>query len=170
MQGCDLLDPSCNPNAPSSSLFGDLLYDLPGYQNSGAQAMGQYIAGLASDPCVYLNDAGTAVEPGGVDQNSSPGECKQTGGQWLPPQAGVTSYGVDANGNAYPNFMGPGGIDVPWPDSSVVPPPSPAGKGCAIGGAATTVGGFGVSFAPVVVSQIFGLGGVGTLLLCLPLW
>lgn len=62
--------------------------------------MGQYIAGLAGDPCAYLNNAGNSVDS--VDQNSSPGECKQTGGQWLPPQPPGTMYGVDANGNAYP--------------------------------------------------------------------
>jgi hypothetical protein len=57
---------------------------------------------LNLDPCVYLNDAGTGVERGSVDQNSSPSECAATGGQWLPPQPWGTIYGVDANGNAYP--------------------------------------------------------------------
>lgn len=51
------------------------------------------------DPCVYLNNAGTGVES--VDQNSSPGECGKTGGQWIPPQPTGTTYGV-SNGYAYP--------------------------------------------------------------------
>jgi hypothetical protein len=61
-------------------------------------------AGYGNDPCTYLNDAATSVDS--VDQNSSPGECARTGGQWLPPQPFGTSYGVDANGNAYPITLG----------------------------------------------------------------
>lgn len=56
-------------------------------------------AGFGNDPCAYLNDAGTGVES--VDQNSSPGECQATGGQWIPTQPAGTIYGVDSNGNAY---------------------------------------------------------------------
>jgi hypothetical protein len=38
---------------------------------------------LASDPCVYLNNSATAQE-GLPDYNSSPKECKDTGGTWIP--------------------------------------------------------------------------------------
>jgi hypothetical protein len=37
------------------------------------------------DPCAYLNDAGTAVEKGGWDYHSNPGDCRDTGGVWVPP-------------------------------------------------------------------------------------
>jgi hypothetical protein len=83
--------------------WGNQIYDLPGYENPGAQAEGQYNAQVAAafgrDPCVYLNNAGTGVES--IDQNSSPGECQGTGGQWIPPQPPGTVYGVGPNGNAY---------------------------------------------------------------------
>ncbi len=66
----------------------------------------QVAQAFANDPCVYLNDAGTGIDTqygpqGGIDQNSSPQECKATGGQWIPPQPTGTIYGVDANGNVY---------------------------------------------------------------------
>jgi RHS repeat-associated protein len=32
--------------------------------------------------CAYLNSSGTGVENGGIDQNSSSGECGKTGGYW----------------------------------------------------------------------------------------
>jgi hypothetical protein len=51
-----------------------------------------YVAQIM-DPCVYTNDNGTI---GDVDRNSSPKECKDTGGTWVPP--GWT-YTVDKNGN-----------------------------------------------------------------------
>ena len=49
-----------------------------------------------TDPCIYLNDAGTGIES--VDQNSSPGECRSTGGSWLNPGQGF----VIANGSVVP--------------------------------------------------------------------
>jgi RHS repeat-associated protein len=50
------------------------------------------------DPCVYLNDAGTAVEPGGTDYNSNPDECKGTHGVWVPPNYTIK---FDSFGNYY---------------------------------------------------------------------
>ena len=64
------------------------------------QGMLAYNSTLNSDPCVYLNDAGTGVKLP-VDNNSSPKECAATQGQWLPPQPTGTTYGV-SNGVAYP--------------------------------------------------------------------
>jgi hypothetical protein len=52
------------------------------------------------DPCVYLNNAGNGVES--VDENSSPSECKSTGGQWLPQQPAGTLYLVNQNGMVDP--------------------------------------------------------------------
>jgi hypothetical protein len=94
--------------------------------------MGQYIAGLAGDPCAYLNNAGNSVES--VDQNSSPGECTKTGGQWLPAQPPGTIYGVDANGNAYaqPPSLWQTFISLSRCDQAVV-----AGGGLIVTGAVT---------------------------------
>lgn len=43
---------------------------------------------VASDPdgldCVYLNDTGTGVEAGGIDQNSDVNECASHHGYWIP--------------------------------------------------------------------------------------
>jgi RHS repeat-associated protein len=76
--------------------------ELPSQQNPAGQSAywaGQYMKRLLGDPCVYLNDAGTAVDTkygpnGGVDYHSSPGECAATGGQWIPPQPFGTTYTV----------------------------------------------------------------------------
>jgi RHS repeat-associated protein len=44
--------------------------------------------------CAYLNDAGTDIEKGGLDQNSNSGECRQNGGYWVDGAiAGVSSSG-----------------------------------------------------------------------------
>jgi len=46
--------------------------------------------------CVYLNSGGTGVEKGGVDQNSSSGECGQTGGYWVEGAVTNVTIGGDA--------------------------------------------------------------------------
>ena len=50
-----------------------------------AQGYGPWGISGADDPCVYLNNAGNGVES--VDTHSSPKECRNTGGQWVPPGA-----------------------------------------------------------------------------------
>jgi RHS repeat-associated protein len=86
-------------NYNSQQFWGDKIYDLPGHDNPVAQALRKYIASIRTDPCVYLNNSGTGVES--VDDNSSPGECGATGGQWIPPQPPGTIYSV-TNGVASP--------------------------------------------------------------------
>jgi RHS repeat-associated protein len=84
--------------------FGDaqgyISQECAGMSARACQGMLAYNSTLNSDPCVYLNDAGTGVELP-VDNNSSPKECAATQGQWLPPQPTGTTYGV-SNGVAYP--------------------------------------------------------------------
>jgi RHS repeat-associated protein len=45
--------------------------------------------------CAYLNDAGTGLEKGGLDQSSSSGECGRTGGYWV--EGGLTNLSVNAD-------------------------------------------------------------------------
>ncbi len=45
--------------------------------------------------CVYLNDSGTGIEKGGIDQNSSSGECGKAGGYWV--EGTVTQVNIDSN-------------------------------------------------------------------------
>ena len=46
--------------------------------------------------CVYLNDAGTAVDgAGGVDRNSNKGECGQNGGTWFDGRINSNSVRTD---------------------------------------------------------------------------
>jgi len=45
--------------------------------------------------CAYLNDAGTGLEKGGLDQSSSSGECGRTGGYWV--DGGLTNINVNAD-------------------------------------------------------------------------
>jgi RHS repeat-associated protein len=45
--------------------------------------------------CAYLNDSGTAIEQGGLDQHSSAGECGKTGGYWVDGSA--TDIQINAN-------------------------------------------------------------------------
>lgn len=47
--------------------------------------------------CVYLNDAGTGIDKGGVDTNSNSGECGNNGGYWV--DGTFTSGTVYANNN-----------------------------------------------------------------------
>lgn len=44
--------------------------------------------------CAYLNDAGTGLEKGSLDQSSSSGECGRTGGYWV--DGGLTNLSVNA--------------------------------------------------------------------------
>ena len=46
--------------------------------------------------CVYLNDSGTGVEKGGVDQHSSRKECGKTQGYWVDGSVTNVSVGGDA--------------------------------------------------------------------------
>jgi RHS repeat-associated protein len=111
--GCDpMVDPTCGVNGtptPGPSNPPNLPYDgcTPGdfscdpFSNDGCDnaysgtcesASGAFQSTISGDPCVYTNEDGTYNE----DPNSSRGECKQTGGVWVPSWA---SYGVDSNGN-----------------------------------------------------------------------
>ena len=45
--------------------------------------------------CVYLNDAGTGIDKGGVDTNSNSGECGNNGGYWV--DGGLTNINVNAD-------------------------------------------------------------------------
>jgi hypothetical protein len=45
--------------------------------------------------CAYLNDSGTAIEQGGLDQHSSAGECGKTGGYWV--DGSMTDAKINAN-------------------------------------------------------------------------
>jgi RHS repeat-associated protein len=45
--------------------------------------------------CAYLNDSGTAIEQGGLDQHSSAGECGKTGGYWV--DGSMTNAQINAN-------------------------------------------------------------------------
>ena len=46
--------------------------------------------------CAYLNSSGTGVEKGGIDQNSSSGECGKTGGYWVEGSVTNVTIGGDA--------------------------------------------------------------------------
>jgi len=48
--------------------------------------------------CAYLNDAGTGLEKGGLDQNSNATECGQNGGYWV--NGGLTNLQIDNNNNS----------------------------------------------------------------------
>jgi len=82
----DSLENPCSGECRYQSLISSAHFDPEGVGNPGG----------STDPCVYLNDAGNGIEQP-IDYNSSPGECQQTGGQWVPPGAGIV--GVDENGN-----------------------------------------------------------------------
>ncbi|MGH9736804.1 MAG: RHS repeat domain-containing protein [Candidatus Acidiferrales bacterium] len=45
--------------------------------------------------CAYLNSSGTGIEKGGIDQNSSSGECGKTGGYWV--EGTITQVNIDSN-------------------------------------------------------------------------
>jgi RHS repeat-associated protein len=45
--------------------------------------------------CAYLNSSGTGIDTGGIDQNSSSGECGKTGGYWV--DGTVTLVNIDPN-------------------------------------------------------------------------
>src|SRR5271156_243645 len=47
--------------------------------------------------CVYLNDAGTGIDKGGIDTNSNSGECGNNGGYWV--DGTFTSGTVYSNSN-----------------------------------------------------------------------
>jgi len=73
-----------------------------------ARAEAEYAArvalAFAADPCIYLNKKGTGVES--IDRNSSPKECKETGGKWVEPQPPGTTYGVGPDGEVYVSCFG----------------------------------------------------------------
>jgi RHS repeat-associated protein len=46
--------------------------------------------------CAYLNSSGTGVAKGGIDQNSSSGECGKTGGYWVEGSVTNVTIGGDA--------------------------------------------------------------------------
>ena len=75
----------CSGECRYESLISSAHYDPEGIGNPGG----------STDPCVYINNAGNGVES--IDYDSTPGECQQNGGQWVPPGAGIV--GVDENGN-----------------------------------------------------------------------
>jgi RHS repeat-associated protein len=93
-------DPGCTPGDFSCDPFssGSCLNPYAGTCSSASGAFSSLLAGNGadsdSDPCAYLNDAGTGIES--VDHNSSPQECAQTGGQWVAPPG--NSLSVDQNG------------------------------------------------------------------------
>jgi hypothetical protein len=45
--------------------------------------------------CAYLNSSGSGIEKGGIDQNSSSGECGKTGGYWV--DGTITQANIDSN-------------------------------------------------------------------------
>ena len=45
--------------------------------------------------CAYLNSSGTGIVKGGIDQNSSSGECGKTGGYWV--EGTITQVNIDSN-------------------------------------------------------------------------
>lgn len=113
-------------NLQDMMVFGDNYFNRPGYANEGAQAMLRYL-----DPCVYTNDNGSY----NTDDNSSPQECKDTGGHWVPPgwtftvdnggnvnmfasssQCSVYLQGGTVSGNAL-NFLCRSFPDNPWSQS-----------------------------------------------------
>jgi RHS repeat-associated protein len=46
--------------------------------------------------CAYLNSSGTGIEKGGIDQNSSAGECGKTGGYWVEGTITQVNFDSDA--------------------------------------------------------------------------
>jgi RHS repeat-associated protein len=53
--------------------------------------------------CVYLNDAGTGIENGGIDNQSTSEECSQNGGYWV--EGTVTQAYINAD-NAFVGLVG----------------------------------------------------------------
>jgi len=70
--------------------------------------------------CVYLNNAGTAIEKGGVDQHSSSGECGKTGGYWV--DGSVTQENINADKGTVELWGTNNGTDVThsrWQDATI---------------------------------------------------
>ncbi len=65
-----------------------------------------------SDPCVYLNAGGTAVES--VDSNSSQMECQMNGGTWVQPGDGYAVDGTDGFVVDFPQAGGGVGSTCRW--------------------------------------------------------
>ena len=116
------------------------------------------------DPCVYLNDSGTAVEPNGTDYNSNPDECKANGGMWV--KDGYLLY-KDSFGNIsqQPWLGSPDYIDSM---STNLPPPK-SGRGCTIVSGVSAFGGVGAAFAGEVAGANGAIVGLATYLLLSPL-
>ncbi|MFZ0659472.1 MAG: hypothetical protein WAM05_12175, partial [Candidatus Binataceae bacterium] len=89
--GCTPGDFSCNPFSDNSCL--DPWAGSCGSASGAAQSIAAGNgADSDGDPCVYTNSDGTYS----VDTNSSPKECAQTQGNWVPPGY---QFAVDSNGN-----------------------------------------------------------------------
>jgi RHS repeat-associated protein len=90
---CDAGDPCSNPYAGGcSDPFGG--NGPKGWGNGNAGAGTE--AGGETDPCAYLNDAGTGVES--ADNDTTAQECIQNGGVWVPP-----GYTMSFTPNGIPN-------------------------------------------------------------------
>ncbi|MGA7090359.1 MAG: RHS repeat-associated core domain-containing protein, partial [Candidatus Acidiferrales bacterium] len=88
-QGCEPGDFSCNPFSDNGCLdpWAGSCGSASGTAQSIAAGNG---ADSDGDPCVYTNSDGTY----NVDTNSSPKECAQTQGNWVPPGY---QFAVDSN-------------------------------------------------------------------------
>ena len=68
---------------PSGLVFASLANP----QSQNLYAFAQTNPLIYTDPtgfdCAYLNNAGTAIEDGGLDQQSNSTECGQEGGYWI---------------------------------------------------------------------------------------